>query len=229
MSSGMKAAPLQADSAADPIGWRVANALAIAAPYILAAALFVVLYLQPASPPAQAALSTPSPASESPAADLPTPAAAAPVPAPSTTHPAAPATLKNAAATASGPATPPDTAPAASAAATAPPAAKDPPLPTQPVPVDTAIARTMKLSGDPPQPSAAVRSAHLHGVVVVSAIVGPDGAVQSVQPVSGPALLELETLTAVRSWRYHPYLIYGKPVSFQTQVVIDFELDSSLQ
>ncbi len=222
MSSGMKAAPLLADCTADPIGWRAANALAIAAPYLLAAALFVVLYLQPTSPAAQAAPSMPPPASESTNA-------AAPAPAPSPMRPATPATLKNATATASAPVAPPATASAALAAATAPPAEKDPPLPTQPVPVDTAIARTMKLSGDAPQPSAAVRSAHLHGVVVVSAVVGSDGAVQSVQPVSGPALLELETLTAVRSWRYRPYLIYGKPVAFQTQIVIDFELDSSPQ
>jgi protein TonB len=226
----MKAAPLLADSAADPIGWRVANALAIAAPYLLAAALFVVLYLQPTSPPAQAALSAPPPARESATAAEPLPAAAAPSPAPSTMHPAAPATLKNAAATASGPAASPATASAAAVpvAAVVPPA-NDPPLPTQPVPVDAAIARTMKLSGDPPEPSAAGRSAHLHGVVVVGAIVGPDGIVQSVQPVSGPALLELATLTAVRSWRYRPYLIYGKAVAFQTQVVIDFELDSPPQ
>jgi protein TonB len=82
----------------------------------------------------------------------------------------------------------------------------------------------MKLSTDaaPAYPPAA-SDAHIVGTVVVSATVGADGAVQSAQPVSGPALLEMAVLNAVRSWRYRPYLIYGKPVAFNTQVIIEFK------
>lgn len=236
MSSGMKAAPYLVDSASDPLGWRVANGLAIAAPYLLAAVLFGVLYLQPSSPaPAQAAVSAPlapaadlaaSPGSAAPHAPRPAPVSASLASAPVPSQP------KNAA-IASGPASTPtpakSAAPAASGPATSATSSKDEPLPTQPVPVDPVIAGTMKLSGDAPGYPSAARSAGVQGVVVLSAIVGPDGTVQSVEPVSGPALLQVATLSAVRSWHYRPYLIYGKPVAFQTQVIINFKLDAPPQ
>jgi periplasmic protein TonB len=222
VSSGMKTAPIFADSAADPLGWRVANALAVVAPYLLAAALFAVLYLQPASPPAQVAQPTPP----APASQLPTTATPAPN---STPTPLPAAALTPAAAPRSAiPAHAKNTAPPVSGAA-APVPAKEEPLPTQPVPVDAAIAGTMKLSGDAVTYPSAARGTHIQGEVVVSAIIGPDGAVRSVQPVSGPALLELATMNAVRTWHYRPYLFYGKPVAFQTQVIIDFKVDESPQ
>ncbi len=88
----------------------------------------------------------------------------------------------------------------------------------------------MKLSSDlPPAYPPAARDAHIEGVVVVSATIGADGAVQSVQPVSGPALLAIATLNTVRTWRYQPYLSYGKPVAFKTQIVIEFKLDAPPQ
>lgn len=212
VSSGLKA--ISADDAANPLGWRVANAVAIAAPYLLGGVLFVVLYLQRPSPPVQAALSTP-PAS---AADSSNPSE--PVVAHAAT-PAAPGSPRTAA--------PP--APASPARSAAGPAASssEPPLPTQPVAVDPDIAGTMKISGNKPAYPHAANLAHIEGVVVVTFIVGPKGAVQSAQPVSGPALLEVAALDAVRTWRYRPYLVYGKPVAFQTQVSINFEIDDAPQ
>lgn len=241
MSSGMKTGSYPVDSAANPLGWRVVNGLAIAAPYLLAAALSGVLYLQPSSPaPAQAAVS----AQPAPAADLPTSpgSAAPPVPTPdlksATAAPgrsAAPAPGNNGApvpAKSVSPAASISATPAAAAAASKEGASskeKDEPLPTQPVPVDPAIAGTMKLSGDPPSYPGVARNAGIQGIVVLSATIGPDGTVQSVEPVSGPPLLEIATLTAVRSWRYRPYLIYGKPISFRTQIIITFKLDEPPQ
>jgi protein TonB len=86
----------------------------------------------------------------------------------------------------------------------------------------------MRLS-DPLAYPAAARGAHVQGVVVLTAVIGADGAVQSVEPVSGPALLEVAALNAVRTWRYRPYLVYGRRVAFTTQVVIDFKLDEPVQ
>ncbi|MGA7523739.1 MAG: energy transducer TonB, partial [Acidobacteriaceae bacterium] len=106
----------------------------------------------------------------------------------------------------------------------APAPAKAPPLPTQPVPVDPVIAGTMKISGDPPPDNARIQ-----GVVVVALTVGADGAVQSVQAVSGPGLLELAALNTVRSWRYRPWLVEGHPVPFTTQVVFNYTFGSPSQ
>lgn len=87
----------------------------------------------------------------------------------------------------------------------------------------------MKLSGEEPAYPDAARGAHIQGVVVLDATIGPSGAVRSVQAVSGPALLEIAALNAARTWRYRPYLVYGKPVAFQTQIILDFRISSGAQ
>ncbi|MFZ0630368.1 MAG: energy transducer TonB, partial [Acidobacteriaceae bacterium] len=129
----------------------------------------------------------------------------------------APAPAKNAA-----PAVPGAASPAPASASSK---GKDEPLPAQPVPVEPAIARTMQLPDDTIS-STDARAARIEGTVVLAATIGADGAVQSVEPVSGPALLEVGALNSVRSWHYRPWLSEGRPVPFTTQIIIDFKLDT---
>lgn len=220
MSSGAKADSLLGATAAQPLGWRVANALAIAAPYLLAAALFIVLYLPAGAPPAQAdlgAASEPATPAET-AADIPAPVPSTAVPSAAAARPEASA--KNAA-------SPHAPTPATPVAATS---AQEPPVPAGPVPVDPVYASTMRLPGDSLDAViAAVRATHIQGTVVLAATIGANGAVQSVEPVSGPALLEAATLNAVRGWRYRPWLVQGHPVPFTTQIILDFRLNQGPQ
>jgi protein TonB len=200
----------------------VANALAIVAPYLLAAVLFAVLYLQPAAPPAQAALSPAPPTNFSTSPEpIVTPSSAAPPAVPASPR-SAPAQPKNAAPPVSA-ALAPVSAPDASSVPAPPKMAKEPP---HTVPVDPAIAGTMKLSGDAPAYPPAARMANIQGVVAIAVTIGTNGSVQSLQPVSGPALLEVAALNAVRSWRYRPWLVEGRPVPFTTEVTIEFKVDA---
>lgn len=203
------------------MGWRVANFLAIAAPYLLAAVFFTVLFLQPTTPPAHAAFAPPlNPASDNgSSAGTPVPAAPA--------HSAPPVPSQSAAPPSSTQAEAP--AKSAGLPAAAPAALKEEPLPTGPVSVDPDVAETMKLPSDTLDYPAAAKIAHIQGVVVLAATIGADGGVQSVQPISGPALLEAGALGAVRSWRYRPWLVQGKPVSFTTQITINFEIGGTPQ
>jgi len=222
---------LRTDSAADPFGWRVANYLAIAAPYLLAAVLFAVLYLQPTEPAAQTAPArAPNPASDGVAPAEPVAsAAAAPVAAPSTV----PMPAKSAAPPV--PAAPPARsaakpgATAAASPATAPAAAAQEALPAAPVPVEPDVAETMKLPGDTVGYPPAAQAAHIQGVVVLAATIGRDGSVQTVEAVSGPALLEVGAIGAVRSWRYRPWLVQGRAVPFSTHIIINFEIGGAPQ
>lgn len=210
------------DPGATSIGWRVANVLAIASPYLVAAVLFLVLYLNRAPAPRSLEAATPTvPAPSASGASVPVEAESASVPTPVAEHPQ-PA---------------PQPPPVTRAKHETPPVPAHPDAGThlpsheaasgQPVQVDPAVAATMKLSGLPPAYPAIARAAGSEGTVVVALTIAPSGSVLDARAVSGPPLLQAGTLFAVRSWRYRPWLVYGKAVPFETQVSIHFTINSA--
>jgi TonB family protein len=77
---------------------------------------------------------------------------------------------------------------------------------------------------EPVYPEAA-RKAGLQGLVVMDAVIAPDGSVKRLRPVSGPDLLAQSATAAVLSWRFEPYLSSGKPVEVETTIAIEFRLN----
>ncbi|HZQ68271.1 MAG TPA: TonB family protein [Terriglobales bacterium] len=74
---------------------------------------------------------------------------------------------------------------------------------------------------DPVYPDAA-RQSKLQGVVLIDMLVGPDGTVLDLHPVSGPAELTAAAADAVRWWRFQPYRVNGQAVAVETTVAVDF-------
>lgn len=72
----------------------------------------------------------------------------------------------------------------------------------------------------PPQ----ARAMGQHGIVVLEALVGPDGSVKDVKVVSGPPMLRQAAMDAVRRWKYEPFRLNGKRIAAQTQVQVEFKL-----
>lgn len=68
------------------------------------------------------------------------------------------------------------------------------------------------------------RERHLEGAVILKAVIGRDGVVRDLKGVSGPAVLVQSAISAVRQWRYRPYLLNGKPVEVQTMITVFFKL-----
>jgi len=68
----------------------------------------------------------------------------------------------------------------------------------------------------------AMRRANVHGIVVLSALIGRDGTVVKLHPISGPEALGSTAIEAVRWWRFHPYRINGKAVDVETTLAIEF-------
>jgi TonB family protein len=64
----------------------------------------------------------------------------------------------------------------------------------------------------------------MQGNVVMQAIISKSGTVESVRVIKGHRLLRSAATNAVRSWRYRPYLINGRPVEVATIVSVDFTL-----
>jgi protein TonB len=76
---------------------------------------------------------------------------------------------------------------------------------------------------DPVYPEAA-RQAGTQGLVVLDALIAPDGSVKRLRPVAGPDLLAQSALEAVQSWRYTPYRSGSQAVEVETTISVDFRL-----
>jgi TonB family protein len=76
---------------------------------------------------------------------------------------------------------------------------------------------------EPEYPDAA-RRARIQGSVTLQTLIGADGKVQRVTPVSGNPELTAAAITAVLQWRYKPYVMDGRKVPVRTQVSVTFML-----
>lgn len=74
---------------------------------------------------------------------------------------------------------------------------------------------------EPDYPESA-RRAHIQGSVVLETLIGANGRVQQVSPVSGNPQLADAAIAAVRQWRYKPFTVDGKKVPIRTQVIVTF-------
>jgi protein TonB len=62
------------------------------------------------------------------------------------------------------------------------------------------------------------------GVVKIQALIGRDGVIRNLQAVSGPELLIVAAMDAVRQWRYQPTLLNSEPVEVITEIDVNFTL-----
>jgi TonB family protein len=76
---------------------------------------------------------------------------------------------------------------------------------------------------EPEYPDAA-RRAHIQGSVTLETLIGANGRVQQVTPVSGNPQLADAAVNAVRQWRYKPFTVDGHKVPIRTQVTVQFML-----
>jgi periplasmic protein TonB len=66
------------------------------------------------------------------------------------------------------------------------------------------------------------RRAGVSGDVVMSGIIGTDGALHNLKVVSGSPLLRDAALTAAKEWRYSPYMLGNKAVEAETHITVSF-------
>ncbi len=110
-------------------------------------------------------------------------------------------------------------------------------IPQSPVvvrpPADTQKGRVLRSQGvqqalltqwvQPVYPPLAVQM-HLEGTVQLHAIIGLDGAVTSLEVLSGHPILARTAREAARQWRYRPTLLNGNPVEVETYITVIFQL-----
>ena len=64
--------------------------------------------------------------------------------------------------------------------------------------------------------------AGVQGTVVMHAVIGKTGTIESLDVLSGPDALRSSALDAVRQWTYKPYLLNGNPVAVDTTITIHY-------
>jgi TonB family protein len=91
-----------------------------------------------------------------------------------------------------------------------------------PAPVSaSAMEQLLTHRVDPVYPDAA-RKARVEGVVLIDAVIGSNGTVLHVQPLSGPDILAPAAVDAVKWWRFRPYDVNGEPIDVETTIAVAF-------
>jgi periplasmic protein TonB len=93
-----------------------------------------------------------------------------------------------------------------------------------PLPVGGDIKRPIKVRDVAPTYPPLARAAHVEGIVIIRATIGPDGKVQDARVLRSNPLLDAAALDAVRRWEYTPTLLNGVPVAVVMTVTVDFRL-----
>jgi protein TonB len=111
---------------------------------------------------------------------------------------------------------PPDTRPKGARA--------DSPPRVQAVRVGGSIPEPRKIKNVPPIYPDIAKQAHVQGIVILEATIGPRGDVTSVKVLRGIPLLDQAAIDAVRQWVYTPTLQNGVPVAVIMTVTVNYKL-----
>lgn len=68
------------------------------------------------------------------------------------------------------------------------------------------------------------KQARIQGVVILRAVIGTDGRIESLQTISGHPMLMQAAMDAVKQWMYAPVLFDGHPVTVETEIKVHFML-----
>lgn len=104
----------------------------------------------------------------------------------------------------------------------APPAAEEP---VGPIPVGGDVVRPVKVYAPPPRYTELARRARIQGQVFVEAILDKGGEVTQVRLLKGlPMGLSEAALEAVKTWKFKPATLNGKPVEVYYNLTVIFTL-----
>jgi periplasmic protein TonB len=99
-----------------------------------------------------------------------------------------------------------------------------PPPPMAPVRVGGIVKEPRKVRDVAPDYPPLARRARLTGMVIIDAVIGPDGRVTNAKVLRGVPMLDEAALAAVRQWVYTPTLLGGIPVALEMTVTVNFRL-----
>ena len=105
-----------------------------------------------------------------------------------------------------------------------PEALPPPPPPIAPIRVSNGIRPPTKVKDVSPIYPSFAQAARVQGIVILEAIIGPDGSVREARVLRSIPLLDQAALDAVRQWKFTPTLLSGVPVPVVMTVTVTFTL-----
>ena len=110
----------------------------------------------------------------------------------------------------------------------APVAAQAPPA-GEPYRVGDNVTRPEKLSGAPPMYTEVARKARVQGVVILEAIIDELGDVVNARVLKGlPMGLDRSALEAVKTWKFKPAMMDGRPVKVYYVITVNFQVSGGI-
>src|SRR3954468_22285306 len=65
----------------------------------------------------------------------------------------------------------------------------------------------------------------IQGTVHLNAVITSHGTLEGLRVLSGPPMLARAAREAVEQWKFRPYVLNGKPIEVQTEVIVNFSLN----
>lgn len=70
----------------------------------------------------------------------------------------------------------------------------------------------------------AARREKIQGSVALKVLIGVDGAVKHLEPITGPEQLRGPAMDTVRQWKYRPFILDDKAVDVETVVMVNYNI-----
>jgi len=90
--------------------------------------------------------------------------------------------------------------------------------------VSQGVSQGLLIKKVPPSYPPVAQRMRIEGQVELLATISKDGDISQVKVLSGDSQLTKAAATAVKQWKYKPYLLNGEPVEIQTQITVNFKL-----
>ena len=66
------------------------------------------------------------------------------------------------------------------------------------------------------------KAGQVSGTIVLAATISKTGNVENLRVVSGPVILRMSAVDAVRTWRFKPYMLDNQPTAIETTINVHF-------
>ena len=92
----------------------------------------------------------------------------------------------------------------------------------QVISVPSSVAAGLLIQKTQPVYPFVAKTGQVSGTIVLAATISKTGNVENLSVVSGPVMLRMSAVGAVRTWRFKPYMLYNQPTAFETTIYVHF-------